>query len=48
MSVMSLGCGLYLLSSPDGLDNTFVVAVVFFVMVPPLLYLTALSRRVRR
>ncbi len=48
MSVMSLGCGLSLLSGPEGLNNTFVVAALFFVMVPPLIYLTALSRRVRR
>ncbi len=48
ISAASLGCGLYLLSEPDGLGDTFVVAVLFLAMVPPLLYLTILSRRVHR
>ena len=48
MSVISSGCGLYLLTGPDGLHNAVPVAVLFFVMVPALLYLTVLSARVRR
>lgn len=48
LSVVGTACGLYLLSEPDGLRNNFPVAVLFFVMVPALVYMTVLSRRLRR
>ncbi len=47
MSVVSLGLGLYLLTGPDE-PNPVPVAVLFFVMVPPLAYWAVLSRRLRR
>ena len=48
MSVISFGCGLYLMTSPDGLHNALPVAVLFLVMAPALLYLAVVSARVRR
>ena len=47
MSLVSLGFGLYLLTDPDE-PRALPVALLFFVMVPPLAYYTVLSRRLRR
>lgn len=47
MSLVSLGLGLYLLTGPDE-PNPLPVALLFFVMSPPLAYCAVLSRRLRR
>ncbi len=47
MTVVSLAFGLYLLTYDEG-PGRVPVAMLFFVMVPPLGYYTFLSRRVRR
>lgn len=47
MTAVSLACGLYLLTYDDG-PGRVLVAILFFVMVPPLAYYAFLSRRLRR
>jgi hypothetical protein len=48
LAVVSVVCGLYLTSGPEGLHNTGVISAIFFLTVPCLLYLAALAYRVRR